>query len=315
MLRWIGWVVVAVGGCVVPPSDKPTADTATASETPQATETGQPCPPVSGWYDRDADGFGDGDQPFSGCDAPAEVVDKEGDCDDADPLVSPVAEESCDGVDEDCDGGIDEDFADLTGDGVADCGRTTLACYDFQSGLPWLAFGPGNWAVRDGILWEDRAGYYSTVAYEPRSFGVWEHFGIEVDTQFEGSLNDWAGIAWRVSAQNEAYIAVRWDDPRNDYGRHTPPGWIDIASCLAEVCTELYHWEVPGYGWESTGIAKRWGVEVWGDRLIVRLEGGVVLDVVVPPTVSLSGPGILGLYSNDNDGGVGYDNYCAWVEQ
>jgi hypothetical protein len=43
------------------------------------------------------------------------------DCDDSDDAVSPAEAESCDGIDNDCDGSVDEDWGDSDGDGVADC--------------------------------------------------------------------------------------------------------------------------------------------------------------------------------------------------
>ncbi|MDP7110752.1 MAG: LamG domain-containing protein, partial [Myxococcota bacterium] len=56
------------------------------------------------WYaDADADGFNHAD-----------------DCDPDDPAINPGAAEDCDGVDDDCDGDVDEGF-DADGDGLADC--------------------------------------------------------------------------------------------------------------------------------------------------------------------------------------------------
>jgi hypothetical protein len=66
------------------------------------------------WYDRDADGYGDPTlTPITSCAQPAYTVDNSDDCDDQDVLISPVADELCDGVDNDCDGAIDDADADL----------------------------------------------------------------------------------------------------------------------------------------------------------------------------------------------------------
>jgi hypothetical protein len=61
-------------------------------------------------FDVDQDGFVDED--VAGCSSQPNL-----DCDDASAGVHPGAAEACDGVDEDCDGSVDEDF-DVDGDGV-----------------------------------------------------------------------------------------------------------------------------------------------------------------------------------------------------
>ncbi len=66
----------------------------------------------------------DGDLVF----APGELSDSDadnaltcGDCSDTNPLIHPGAVEICNGVDDNCNGTVDESFPDLDGDGIKDC--------------------------------------------------------------------------------------------------------------------------------------------------------------------------------------------------
>jgi hypothetical protein len=70
---------------------------------------------IPSWHpDVDGDGYGDAAHPVAECDAPTGHVLDGGDCDDANPDVSPAAGERCDNaIDDDCDGtaavSVDED--------------------------------------------------------------------------------------------------------------------------------------------------------------------------------------------------------------
>ncbi len=93
----------------------------------------------SDWVaDADEDGSGDAAAPMLApetCDAPEGYVLDRSDCDDANPAV-PEADEWCDGIDNDCDGVIDEDsavdavlwFADLDGDTYGDASDSVFSC-------------------------------------------------------------------------------------------------------------------------------------------------------------------------------------------
>jgi hypothetical protein len=80
------------------------------------------------WYaDTDGDGFGAEGSTLLACEQPKGTVGVSGDCDDTRPEVHPDATEVCDGLDDDCDGEVDEDlgsawYPDADGDGFGDAG-------------------------------------------------------------------------------------------------------------------------------------------------------------------------------------------------
>ncbi len=86
------------------------------------------------WYaDADRDGFGDPAVAHDGCTAPEDYVLDNTDCDDSSAVVFPGNPETCDELDNDCDGEVDEGvlttfYADVDGDGHGDPGVTDGAC-------------------------------------------------------------------------------------------------------------------------------------------------------------------------------------------
>ena len=89
------------------------------------------------WYvDLDGDGYGDPGASARACEAPADHVDNAEDCDDTEALAYTGADEVCDGVDNDCDGTVDNDtaldastwYADADGDGYGDPAVSAQAC-------------------------------------------------------------------------------------------------------------------------------------------------------------------------------------------
>jgi hypothetical protein len=90
----------------------------------------------SAWYmDADDDGAGDPLTMVEVCDAPEGHVSDASDCDDNDDDVNPDALELCNGEDDDCDGGVDEDsidlvayYADADSDGFGDAASVLEAC-------------------------------------------------------------------------------------------------------------------------------------------------------------------------------------------
>ena len=88
------------------------------------------------YQDTDGDGFGDADNSVEACEAPEGTAEFAGDCDDNDDSINPDATETCDGIDNDCDGAIDDGdaqvavYLDTDGDGFGDDSTITLSCPD-----------------------------------------------------------------------------------------------------------------------------------------------------------------------------------------
>lgn len=87
------------------------------------------------WYsDADADSYGAGAAMLA-CDQPADAVANADDCDDADAAVYPGATELCNGIDDDCDGDIDQGatdtdtyYIDYDGDGYGNAAWAARSC-------------------------------------------------------------------------------------------------------------------------------------------------------------------------------------------
>ncbi|NOY28270.1 MAG: hypothetical protein GXP62_20615, partial [Oligoflexia bacterium] len=89
------------------------------------------------WYaDTDGDGEGDPDSTISACNPDVGFVGNSTDCDDTNPTVNAHGVEICNGIDDDCNGEIDEDsaldastwYTDADSDGYGDSTDSSVAC-------------------------------------------------------------------------------------------------------------------------------------------------------------------------------------------
>ena len=75
---------------------------------------------VQWFYDADGDGYGNSAVTVWACDAPLNFVAAGNDCDNNNAAIHPNATEVCNGIDDNCNGSIDEGF-DLDNDGFTTC--------------------------------------------------------------------------------------------------------------------------------------------------------------------------------------------------
>ncbi len=191
------------------------------------------------WYaDNDGDTYGDSTVTAESCDQAEGYVDNGDDCNDSNDAIHPGTAETCDDVDEDCDGTVDESpidastyYADSDGDGYGDADTTTQSC-DLASG--WI----------DNALDCDD----SSADVSPAGQEVCEAVGIDEDC--DGLINDDDGS---MADPNTFYA----DDDSDGYGDasndaeacEAPSGYVaDSTDCddtdgavnpgASEVCDE-----------------------------------------------------------------------------
>ena len=85
------------------------------------------------YADTDGDGFGNPNNTTQACSVPNGFVSNNTDCDDLNANINPSATEICDGLDNNCNGQIDEGvtttyYADNDGDGFGNANNATQAC-------------------------------------------------------------------------------------------------------------------------------------------------------------------------------------------
>ena len=208
--------------CVTDPPEKPTTDAVLDSALDSAEDSD--CPPQDWFEDQDQDGWGAAEGLITACAPPSGYVGRSGDCDDGAASVFPGALDVSDGVDQDCDGSMDESGAEL----VFDPGAGTH---------PWLGLGAHVWIWDD--LWPTvltaihgafiRTSLYSLAGPDTApaggsdaDFGAWL---LVHDTAHDEAVMTVA----TAQAAGLSVIALVWE---------APPAWETAGALRAEHVTD-----------------------------------------------------------------------------
>jgi len=183
-------------------------------------------------------------------------------------------------------------------------------CTPFEDFSEWSFFGDGNWHIENNVLYENKGGYYATTAYL-YDFGQTSSFSMEVDARWEGNLNDLSGFVFNLDPDSGTHWTATIDDPQGDYERYSPNGAIIISHCIWDECTPV----AQDSSLEMLAMAQHdivnMKLEISDSSVSFYWNHTLALSQEIP---NIGGPGIVGLYSNDNDGGVMYDDFCIYID-
>jgi len=185
------------------------------------------------WYpDLDGDGYGDGDEPLRTCTPPTDHVAVSGDCDDDDATTYDGAYEACDGVDNNCDGEIDDGqpmttyYADRDGDGYGDETSEIQAC------------APPDGYVENTEDCDD---------FEPLAWTNNVESCDEIDNDCDGEIDEGALITWYEDGDGDGYgvdgddtfEACEGDDGFADNATDCDDTESSVNPGAEEICDEL----------------------------------------------------------------------------
>ena len=148
------------------------------------------------WFsDQDMDGYGDPQNSTRSCQQPPGMGQDSSDCDDTDPAVNPAAEEVCDGIDDDCDGTVDDPEDLLGSDALCpaeDCEEALDTLTSPTSGLLWIDGGTGTASQTLCDMDTDGGGWTlvmrcveDAIAYDE---ALWTDSSVLNETEFDGAV-------------------------------------------------------------------------------------------------------------------------------
>ncbi len=224
------------------------------------------------WYaDVDGDGYGDPASATTACVMPLGFVGNDGDCNDAEVLAWTGHVEVCDGVDNDCDGAVDNDavggatwYADSDGDGFGDPAVSTEVCAqppgtvsnaDDCDDSDNRAF-PGNTEVCDGI--------------DNDCDGIADNDdAADATTWYEDADGDGFGNPFSPTtacSQPSAYVAN--DDDCDDFDAGVFPSAVELADGVDQDCDGVVDEGTVWFDDDGDGFAEDGGDCDDGDVLI-----------------------------------------------
>jgi hypothetical protein len=165
------------------------------------------------YRDQDGDGYGNPNVSTEACSQPEGYVTDHADCNDSSASVNPGATETCNSVDDDCDGSVDEGF-DSDGDGYTSCGGD---CNDSNASV-----NPGEAELCNGI--DDNC-----------DGNVDED--VPTETFYQDQDGDGYGnpsVSTEACSQPEGYVTDNTDC--NDSFENIHPGMTETCNYLDDDC-------------------------------------------------------------------------------
>lgn len=269
------------------------------------------------YRDADGDGHGNPAATTTACSAPTGYVASNDDCNDARNDVFPGHPEACDGLDNNCNGQIDEGvlstfYRDLDGDGFGDRTMTTAACTR-----------PAGYVTNSTDCDDSRTTVHPG-APELCFNGLDDNCSGQQDEAAECSIAcDWTGARWLSHGWDggNAFQTGAWATCTNgqlsymQYVLHDPPGTSGLAIAIPLGLSD----NVVGCNW---GAGNRWASEgrdggaAFANGIDATCDGTRVTTLHAGPATGLVGPTTSGQLGCNWTGAIwlthGADGNCAF---